>query len=244
MQFSSYRSQPPSSLSASLWMYFRDVANTDLRQMLASAVRTAPHNARVPIRLLSCIASTRRGLPYIKEWVKLGARSRLNYRETLRWVPFWNSSPLLRELARAKPHALQKIYRPYLNDRFDCSQRLSIITGHYAFMLAHGFGPLLLRAARQPVTLCEISGKSGDVYQVQLAAVGTLEREGELVLRLCSQGEELYSIAYTFCVDGTSASIAVGCLQGPRSADSLERIRKATRDLHGMRPKSMMVRLV
>ena len=35
----------------------------------------------------------------------------------------------------------------------------------------------------------------------------------------------------------------IGCLQGPRGEESLRRVREATRDLHGMRPKFLMMRL-
>ena len=38
--------------------------------------------------------------------------------------------------------------------------------------------------------------------------------------------------------------VRIGCLQGPKGEESLRRVREATRDLHGMRPKFLMMRLV
>lgn len=234
----------PISFGASLLANYRRIARGAKRLASAPGANRGQYAAQGPVELLSCLNNTRNGLPYLKELVKLRSRSNFHYRATQQWLPFWNSTPILTEIARSTPCVLQKIYRPYLSNRFDCGERLEMITGHYAFMLQQGLGPMLLRAARYPVPLCTLQGKSGSDYQILLAAAGTLDREGELVLHLSAEGQHLYSIAFTFFAHGAMSAIGVGCLQGARSADSLERIRNATRDLHGLRPKTLLVRLV
>jgi uncharacterized protein VirK/YbjX len=73
---------------------------------------------------------------------------------------------------------------------------------------------------------------------------GTVEREGELVLQLVCGNDLVYSVAFSFCQSGQHVAPGIGCLQGPQGDDGLARIREATRELHGLRPKNLMVRLV
>ena len=68
--------------------------------------------------------------------------------------------------------------------------------------------------------------------------------------RLCCHcwidDDVLYSIAFSFFGSQLRATLGmrIGCLQGPKGEDSAHRVREATRDLHGMRPKTLMARLV
>jgi uncharacterized protein VirK/YbjX len=204
--------------------------------------RRAPRSGAITLR--SGLAGTRAGLSYVREFLKLTVRSCINYRSTRQWVPYWNSTPLLTEIARSRPGVLKKIYRPYMTNRLRCNDRLDILTSHYALITQLGLGALVLRAADSPVMLSQFTGKSGSAYQIQLEAVGALEREGELVLQMVSEGTILYSVAFTLFAHAGLLSVAIGCLQGWRAADTLDRIRHATRDLFGLRPKTLLVRLV
>lgn len=196
------------------------------------------------ITLKTGLTGTRPGLSYIRESVKLIARARLNFEATRAWIPYWNSSPQLSQLANAQPGVIKKIYRPYLSARLGCQERLAVLISHYDFIHKHGLGALVLRAALRPIRLAEISGKSGGLYQLELVAMGEMEREGELVLQLCQGGEVIYSVAFTFVAAGDTPVVAIGCLQGGRSEDALKKISFATRELFGLRPKSLMARLV
>ncbi|MES2149912.1 MAG: DUF535 family protein [Pseudomonadota bacterium] len=197
-----------------------------------------------PVTLHSCLHQVRPGLSYLRESLKLSVRAGVHHGATRIWLPYWNSSPLLSELARAQPGVLKKIYRPYLSRRLRCAERLDVLTSHYARIALCGLGELVLRAARAPVRLTELTGKSGQAYQLELVAMERMEREGELVLQLASGGVVLFSVAFTFLIQDGSPAVAIGCLQGGRADDALELIRSATRELHGLRPKTLMVRLV
>lgn len=196
------------------------------------------------IALKTGLIGTRPGWSYLRESVKLEVRARLHREATRTWIQYWNSTPQLNRLATAQPGVLKKIYRPYLSARLNCKQRLAVLTSHYDFIAKRSLGPLVLRAALLPVRLAEIAGKSGSVYQIELVAMGQMEREGELVLQLLSDGVVIYSVAFTFVADVVTPLVAIGCLQGGRSVGALQQISFATRDLAGLRPKSLMVRLV
>lgn len=207
-----------------------------------NAPGTAPR-ARA-ITLHTGLAETRSGLSYLRESLKLSVRAHANPAATRAWVPYWNSSPLLTALARAQPAVLKKIYRPYLSNRLRCQQRLDVLTSHYALVERHGLGELVLAAARAPVLLAEFAAKSGGLYRIELVAMHCMEREGELVLQLSTEGVVIFSVAFTCFDEHGVQAVAIGCLQGGRSNDAQDKIRSATRELFGLRPKTLMVRLV
>jgi len=196
------------------------------------------------ITLYTCLRHSPRGLSYFAKQIKLSARSVMHYRQTRRWLAYWNASPMHASLAQATPRLLQKIYRPYQSLRLRSEERMDLLVGHYNFIFQQGLAALVLQAAQSPLLLGSFSGKSGAVYEIRLSAIATLDREGELALDLCCDQRRLFSIAFTFHGGAQHPAIGVGCLQGPRGSDSQERVRHATRDMFGIRPKGLMVRLV
>lgn len=196
-----------------------------------------------PVKLHSCLSESKTDLSFVREYLKLSIRSRIHKAENKKWLEHWNSSTELTQIASATPGVLKKIYRPYLTSQLICSDRLDVITSHYAFITRQGLVDIVARAAKAPVTLAQFKGKSDKIYQIELAAIGVMEREGELVLQLVNEGVLMFSLAFTFFDHAGPLRMAVGCLQGGRSEDSLERIRLATRDMFGLRPKTLMVRL-
>jgi len=160
------------------------------------------------------------------------------------WLAAINAQPLLQALAAARPRLIVKIHRPYLTNTLTPAERVALLQAHYDFVLRRGLGALMLRAARLGATLAQVSGKSGALYRVELRAVEPMEREGELVLQLYREDQLVYSTAFSFLRELRGDFVGVGCLQGPRMATGLDLIRTVTRDLHGLRPKRLLVTLV
>lgn len=175
---------------------------------------------------------------------KLHTRALVSPRLTQGWLDVLNSHPALAAIATLQPRLLHKIYRPYLSARLNRCARLDALASHYRFVLQHGLAPLTAQAIRSGVELAAFTGKSGAQYTVILHAIVPMEREGELVLQLRCNNALVQSIAFSFLMDGAHASIGIGCLQGPQCGTGLELARAATRDLHGLRPKNLLVRLV
>jgi uncharacterized protein VirK/YbjX len=228
------------SLSSAHSAHRSRVTRTDPAKMAASfaASLTAPVTLR-------CGLTSRGNLRQWREHAKLTLRAALNRQATAAWLGFLNSHPLFPALVRAKPNLVLKIYRPYLTHVLGCSQRLALLEAHYRFVVGLGLGPLVLRAAQSPVPLGQVLGKSGEPYGIELSAIEPLEREGELVLRLVQGTQLIYSVAFSFFRDGAQMALGIGCVQaGGRGEEGLRRVRDATRELHGLRPKSLMVRLL
>jgi uncharacterized protein VirK/YbjX len=183
-------------------------------------------------------------VPYWRELLKLKVRSLFHRAHTQRWLQLLNSHPAFSEYVQNWPRFLYKIYRPYLTNTLDMEARLTALTSHYQFVFQRGLGSIVAQASHAGLTLANCEGKSGTRYQVRLRAVGTLEREGDLALQLCQDGTLLYTVAFTFCWRGEGMAVNIGCIQGARTEGTLEAIRVATRDLHGARPKQLLVTLV
>ncbi|MDQ1923522.1 DUF535 family protein [Massilia pseudoviolaceinigra] len=181
---------------------------------------------------------------YWRERLKLHARALFHRRVTGQWLRVLNAHPVFCDLVRDSPKLLYKIYRPYMSNVLCAEARLRVLAIHYGFVFSRGLGPMIVAAARAGVPLGSVEGKTGTVYELQLRAVSTMEREGELVLQLCESGTPVFSLAFTFAEEAGAAIVCIGCIQGPKGGDGLESIRTATRELHGVRPKHLLVTLV
>ena len=184
------------------------------------------------------------GLPRARELFKLFIRAISNRNTSNAWLLLLNSQPILRELVNLRPRLIYKVYRPYLSQAFHSTQRLAALRDHYCYILASGLGPLTLRAARTPAPLGTAVGKSGSSFQLALIAAGPMEREGELVLQLAQDGTVICSCAFSFIAGEQGMLLAIGCLQGPKAPNGLQLVREATRELHGLRPKNLLIRLL
>ena len=181
---------------------------------------------------------------FAREGIKLALRAARYPTITRHWFSFWNSSEFLVRLAAVQPRVIKKIYRPYLFAHLTCCQRYSVLASHYEFVTQRLLAASTLRAAFSPLSLHRFHGRSGQPYRLELVAANYMEREGELVLQLVCEDVVLFSVAFTFIQLAGCVQIGVGCLQGSRTEDALERIRFSTRDLFGLRPKTLLMRVL
>ena len=188
------------------------------------------------------------GLARLRELLKLQLRARLQQRETRVWLQLLNSHPVFQDLLQAYPRLVHKVYRHYLSKSLSCRQRVALLVDHYRFILQQGWGKLMVDAAHGAVLLGSLPGKAGTLYHLHLSSLSRMDREGEMVLQLTHGDDLLYTVVFTFFGCRTRApmevGVRIGCIQGPKGEDGLRRVREATRDLHGMRPKFLMLRLV
>ena len=184
------------------------------------------------------------GLRRLRETIKLSARALLHREAVDGWLQLLNSSPLFTDLVADHPRMIYKVFRPYFSNTMGYKARLNLLGEHYRFILRQGLGPLTALASKDQVVLARVAGKNGLPYHVQLAAVEPMEREGELVLQLVHGNEVIYNCAFSFHHGERGMVLGVGCMQGPRGDHGLQVIKDATRELHGLRPKNMMIKLL
>jgi len=201
-------------------------------------------NAAPSVTLRSAVPPQLDGMRQLRERLKIRLRALLHPRQTPAWLRLLNSHPAFSEYVRTSPRFLYKVYRPYNTHGLTPAQRLAAIRAHYEFVFRRGLGQTVARASLGPVRLAAVEGKSGLPYEIQLRTVDRFDREGEMVLQLVQDADPLYTVAFTIAPRDGVAAISIGCIQGGRTEDAREAIRTATRELHGIRPKQLMVTLV
>jgi uncharacterized protein VirK/YbjX len=205
-------------------------------RLVAAAAPSVTLDSAVPMHLSR--------FPLLRERIKIRVRALLHPLQTPAWLRLLNSHPAFSEYVRNCPRFLYKVYRPYISQAMHPDDRLAAIQAHYQFIFRRGLGQLVARASLGPVVLASCEGKSGLPYEIQLRTVNMFDREGELVLQLAQGDKVIYTTAFTVAPRAGRPAISIGCVQGGKLDDARESIRVATRDLHGMRPKQLMVSLV
>jgi len=178
--------------------------------------------------------------------VKFLLRALLQWPYSKRWFHYLSSHP---ELAAALPHQpqwLHKLQRPYVCTDFDCATKLRVLQQHFSIFLTQLPATLIFQLLRVPsVVVATIEGKSQARYRIELSLTRIMDKEGELMLTLVPEAtqERLVTLAFSFSKDDAGqCQVLLGCLQGPQASGGRERFREVTKDLHGLMPKTLLVK--
>ena len=99
----------------------------------------------------------------------------------------------------------------------------------------------MFSAKREGLTVANIELKSGDFAQLTLI-YSQYPREGDLTLHLRNEtGDDIYLMSFSF---GPEGQLYVCSLQGPSTDQSVEQVRLITKQMHGMRPKNLLMSAV
>jgi uncharacterized protein len=161
-----------------------------------------------------------------------------------RFLSFINEYAPMRLYRQRDPRLLERHMHRFVNAHWRRRRRLAYLHQHYRFALSHLPSGLFDRVyALGHARLGSLTAKDGSLLTLCLRPPIFKGCEGELCLQLCdSNNNPLYSIVFT--VSDEDASIMIGCLQGPRGKDARDVVRELTRQMHGMRPKQLMLSLV
>lgn len=157
-----------------------------------------------------------------------------------RYLDFLDSHPLMRATVACDPRLQERHLHRFLNRHWHRPARLRGVQNHYRLLLAR-WPEALFEAVyvRGRATLGELVLKDGSVLQLHLRPPIHMGCEGELAFELGDgEGRTLYRLVATLVDEYT---LAIGCLQGPPGQDGRERVRVLTRQLHGMRPKQLLL---
>ena len=164
--------------------------------------------------------------------------------QTHRWLRFLKQDPALDALAKAAPHLLSRVHKPYLSPRLCYASRINLLIDHYQIIARTRLADLMRRSALRPLILHEFTGKSGTPYQLSLTAIDSSRRDGDMTLRLTSQGTVIYVASFVFATIDNVPCVKLGGLQGLLATDNMVRIKHITRDLYGCRPRDLMLHAV
>lgn len=175
---------------------------------------------------------------------KFMIRSWPNRRFNLVWFDLLRSDDFMRRLAEHDHRIYRKLYRPYLSASWDKARTLEVLRANYAF-----FRRILPAATLEAVFLTDsfrlAEWTANRTYFLRLTHDTRFYQEGEVTISLLcpelGEGElALLSASVAPADDGTLV-FYIGGLQGADRALGIPAIKDAGRDLHGLRPKSMVV---
>lgn len=142
-------------------------------------------------------------------------------------------NPALREEIAARPYLLTCVVHPYINSEWPAQRTLAVIAAHYAML----GGPRAVLRGMPPRLLAD----AGEGLRIELDRPGKFEHEGEATLHLRRGEQDLYALAFTLGDIAGQRVAYVGALQGLRSPDALEIYRQLTHQLHGLRPRDLLL---
>jgi uncharacterized protein len=144
---------------------------------------------------------------------------------------------------RRDPRVLERHFHRYIHLRWDRRLRLQSIRQHYRFALAR-LPSVLFEAIYiyGNATLGSLTLKDGTQLKLCLRPPIFMGCEGELCIQLSDADDHpVYRLILSVIDD--RPTIAIGCIQGPDGANGKDRVRDLTRNMHGMRPKQLMLSL-
>lgn len=174
------------------------------------------------------------------------AKSLFHPLASMKWALALMNLPELRFWFGNNPRLLLKPSRHYINRNYNFNLRIQIISNHYA-MLMRLLSPPSFEALAEGkhLVLAILEGKKGQGYEITLGKTDKFDREGELVLQLRESTECLvvFSLVFSLNIYGDHAGhagVEIGCIQGPKGNDGYEIIKRATKNLYGIRPKNLL----
>ena len=166
------------------------------------------------------------------------------------WLSSIVENPILAQFVAHKPRMLLKLQRPYLNRGYRPRQRLDSLIEHYRFVGRHLPADLIDDLARgHALSIANLAAPKicahgiRSHYTLRLSATDTFDREGELLLSLDQDAgwQRIACVVFTITGGDHDRRLEIGCLQGASTADGRDRVKRATKDLHGVRPKNIVL---
>lgn len=160
-----------------------------------------------------------------------------------RYLGFVYGNSRMNAYQRRDPRVLERHFHRYIHVQWNRRARLQSILRHYCFALEH-----LPRTLFEAIyiygnaTLGSLPLKDGSRLKLCLRPPIFMGCEGELCIQLSDADDHpLYRIVLS--VIDEQPTLAIGCIQGPDGVRGREAVRDLTRNMHGLRPKQLMLSL-
>ena len=160
----------------------------------------------------------------------------------LDWFAFHGEADM-QGFVLANPRLVFRALTSYMSIRWGLAHRIKVIQDTYCFIGQRG--GLLAEAMRCPEgkTLAHLDLDRGQRARIRIGSDPQFRKEGEISLFLELEGIEgpVTGIAFSLEQD-TGWSLIIGGFQGRKGGDE-DTIKLATKAMHGLRPKNLMVLL-
>jgi uncharacterized protein VirK/YbjX len=155
-------------------------------------------------------------------------------------------TPQLGEMLQRNPHMLSKLQRPYLHVKLSGHDKIAALKFHYDYLLTCMSADMIAAIAEPSgVVVSQLDFAEDGKFSLRFYYDTRFEKEGELCLGLFDDIASEFLFTITFCIVQDKVSgeptLFVGGLQGHKFDNQRERIVTLTRNMHGLRPKALLV---
>lgn len=182
-------------------------------------------------------------LNQFKRHLRWAAAAALRPEEALDWFSF-HDEPAMRGFVHANPRLVFRALTRYMSVRWGLARRTKVIQDTYRFISNRG--GFLAEAMRCPegLILAELDLARGQRALIRMGSDAQFRKEGEISVFLELEGMtgSITGLAFSLEQDG-GLFARIGGLQGRKGGEE-ETIKLATKAMHGLRPKNLMVLLV
>ena len=182
-------------------------------------------------------------LSLYRRHLRWAAAAALNPQEALDWFAF-HDEPAIRGFSQANTRLIFRALTSYMSVRWDFAHRTKVIQDTYRFLGSQG--GLLEKAMQSPggVSLAEFDLDRGQKARIRIGSDAQFRKEGEISLFLELDGIEgpVTGLAFSLVQDRGWTAL-IGGFQGRKGGDE-EIIKLATKAMHGLRPKNLLVLLI
>ena len=162
---------------------------------------------------------------------------------SINWASALKDIPELSLWFHSNPRLILKPSRHYICRSYNFVSRVNIILNNYS-ILSRLVSPTLYQSLAKGnlLLMADMEGKHGERYQITLSKTDKFDREGELLLGLRNSTQDLdvFWFAFSITRNEDQPRIEIGCFQGPRGNFARERIKCATKELYGIRPRNIL----
>ncbi len=176
----------------------------------------------------------------LKYQVRIAALPSKQYKQYKNMCENFRSAKLSLSLDNI-PSFIERPVNKYLHKAWSGKQKL-ITASHTLNLIEKTFRSDVIDAMfssqREGITVANIELKSGDVAQLKMI-YSQYPREGDLTLHLLNEfGDDIYLMSFSF---GIQDELYICSLQGPSTEKSIEQVKSITKQMHGMRPKNLLM---
>ncbi len=184
----------------------------------------------------------------------VGANGRRKYKHHLRWATAaairpqlalgwfaFHEEQAMRGFAVANPRLIFRALTRYMSVRWSLARRIKVIQDTYRFIVSRS--DFLAEALRCPggLTLAAFDLDRGQRGRIRIGSDPQFRKEGEIALFLELEGVAGSVSGLAFSCEQEQEWVAlVGGFQGRKGGDE-ETIKLATKAMHGLRPKNLLV---
>ena len=179
----------------------------------------------------------------IKRAMRFCLHSALNIHSSAVWLRFLRETNLL-TTSVSEATFVDRIHRPFFDKRYSTKVRTTFLRSHFTLLSqllnAQHLHQVISGAG---INLSTITGKSGEIIEVNLVRLPDYDKEGGSSIELRVNGTTIQLMTFTLVQQHNRTAIKIGGIQSKDypDKDCRSMARDTTHALHGIQPRILMI---